>query len=860
MKKPNKLLMAGASLCLVYSAPSVSQDDSILIDEIVITGRKREESLQEVPISISVLGASLINDAGILDQQDLFDMTPGLHYDEEIDRNSALPSIRGVQSNEIATNRTKVTAFIDGMPILGSQGSIGFGNLQQVEIYRGPQSAAFGRSTFGGAINYITKDPGEEFEGSVNVNVSDYGTKIVGASFGGPVTDNFGYLVDLSYEDSSAPDEYIADDGTEYGARSGESISAKFVFNPTDELEVELAFSHVETADGPTAEYFLSGDARDACFDGTAVTGMDAGVYQTGTFSCDWSQGATIRAQNDRAAALAASGETDEDALFIAASQSLPESEVGSFDTRDRVTAQFDYALDSGAAFQVSAFYGEEDYVRGDGGAGDIGEVLSITADGDGTYTLDTGNLGTIMSDPTNIEEQYLEMRWVSPSDERFRYVVGGSYYNYDFLTNLYFGGYGAVLQGADAIARYDALLGNDGLTTSVGFPTQVFSETATNIGGFFNLTYDLTDRATLSFEGRYQSDDVGGTDTTSGESGSVDTKAFLPRLSLNYNVNDDMSFYGQISKGNNPGGVNVGFFNPSLIDVLDNGVDDGLDADGDGDSRSIYVTYDSDTFASFEEETLINYELGMKGSAFDGVFQYAAAIYMMDWSDQAQSVNLSWNDPTYVGAPVDFTENRTVINQGDLDMKGIEFEGTYLINDNWNVRATLGYLDATYADYCSVDGLNYVADDDSRIVAQSETNPYECLDVSGLDVYEQPELSGSLSPSYNADLGNTGLAWSARADILFESEEWLDQANIAKSEAVTTMNLSLGLNADNWSATLYINNLTDDDTPLQYSTDTDYTLAEDADILTATGDAQSNYLITPRAPRTIGLRASYNF
>ena len=56
--------------------------------------------------------------------------------------------------------------------------------------------------------------------------------------------------------------------------------------------------------------------------------------------------------------------------------------------------------------------------------------------------------IGAIMSDPTDITETYAEIRWVSPEDERLRYVVGASYYDYDFLTTIYFGGYGAIARG----------------------------------------------------------------------------------------------------------------------------------------------------------------------------------------------------------------------------------------------------------------------------------------------------------------------------------------------------------------------------------------------------------------------------
>lgn len=892
MKNNHKLLMGGVALSLFCSAPAYSQEGFVL-EEITVTARKREESLTEVPVSISVLGESLIKDAGILTQQDLFALTPGIHYDEAIDRNSALPSVRGVQSNEIATNRTKVTAFIDGMPVLGSQGNVQFGSVAQVEVYRGPQSAAFGRSTFGGAINYVTKDPGEELEGSVNVDVDDYGKRILGGSYGGPITDKLGFLVDFNVEDSSSPDEFTASDGLQYGERTSESFGAKLVFAPNEALEMELSFTHVESDDAPSVEYFISEAARNNCWDGTVVDDMGDNLIATGELDCDWSQGASIQAQNDRTIAIANdangygyTGQDLEDALFIAESQSV---DGRTLDEKDRLQFQMDYSREDGSLIQVSAFYGEEDYVRGNDGSqnsgeGTTGEALAVVGGAGAFEVVGMGmgatSVGTIMSDPTQIEEQYLEVRWVSPAENRLRYVVGGSYYDYDFLTTLYFGGYGAVQAGDEAVQRYLDLTGVD-----VTVANQIFSESATNIGAFFNASYDLTENLTVTAEGRYQSDDVGGTDSASGESDNVVTKAFLPRLSFNYAIDEDTSFYGQIAKGNNPAGVNVGLFHPEAIANLDNGIPDGLgvdtpagidtnaactgsDADIDNDDcRSRYVTYGSDTYVNFEEETLINYELGFKGTAFDGRFTYATAIFFMDWQDQTQTLNLDWGDPEADGADaLEFTTNRTQINEGDLEMKGIEFEGSYRISEGFSIRGQFSYLSAEYKDFCSLDLVGSLLDTDASRFVSDPVSGETCYDVSGFDVEQQPAWSGSLSPSFNGNLGDSNLRWNARADIRFSDSEYLDATNVTETTAYTTMNLSAGLSAESWDVTLYINNATDNDTPLRYDSDDDFTIDQGVDstptgLLTANGvDNHRNILITPRQQRTIGLRAAYRF
>ncbi len=835
----------------IGSAQETDEEQARRLDQVTVTARKREETLQEVPVSISVLDKSLLNDARILSQNELFELVPGIHYDEFIDRNSAAPSVRGVQSNEVATNRTKVTQFIDGMPVLGSQGNIQFENVEQVEVYRGPQSAAFGRSTFGGAVNYITRDPGAEFEGRVLADFDDYGKQRISGLIGGPITDKIGFMLAANWEDSDAPSDFLASDNTQYGALSSEALSGKLVFNPTDALEIELTFSHVESEDGPSIAYFISQDARDACFDGTLYSNMGVGVYATGTLECDWTQGQPIYAQNDREAVLAASGETDPDKLFIAEMQSLTPDLVGGKDERDRVSLQVDYQTDSGALLQFSAFSGDESYIRGnDGSRQDTVPMLIIPGMGVPWQWVTMADpmanppqvvqVGDIMSDPSDISETYAEVRWVSPGENRLRYVIGASYYSYDFLTDLYFGGYEAVLQGQSSIDRYQALTG-----VNLGVPTQVFQEEATNTSVFFNLTYDVTERLSLSAEGRYQSDDAGGVDSRSGQGGAVTTDAFLPRLSFTYTVNDNTSFYGQIAKGNNPGGVNVGFFNPDIIANLD----------GPGQA---YVTYDSTTFRYFEEETLYNYELGMKGSAFDNRLVYAAAVFYMDWQDQAQSVNLNWDDPNAPpGPPVPFTTNRTFINEGDVEMSGIEFEGNMLFTENFTLRLTASYLNADYADYCNVSLLGTGLDTDPGRVVQKDA--YSCYDVSGFRVAENPSFAASLSPVYRGQLGATGWGWNSRLDIRHQGSEYLDAANVAETTGYTTVNLSAGVDNDNWQLTAYVNNLTEEDTPIRYGRATDYSITTDTAGLGPV-NYQSNYLIVPRQGRTVGLRVGYNF
>lgn len=450
MKTIKRLIVITTTYCLFGMAPVLAATEeeveeeiqartgSASIDEITVTARKREETLQDIPVSASVVSDVLIDEAGITDLYDLFEMIPGIHYDEEDDRLAALPSIRGVQANDVASNRTKVTAFIDGIPVLGSQGSIGFNGFQQVEVYRGPQSAAFGRSTFAGAINYVTRDPGEECSAELGLNVSDYGTRIGTLNVDLPLTETFGMLLSASYEDSTSPDEYHANangnrgeriiggqtvnalqsDGTEYGARSGANLSGKLVFEPSDDLKFSMTFAHVETEDQQAPTLFLTEEARNECFNKGGLY-ADAGMmapYLVGEFDCDWNNFRELYVQHDIEAFLQANpaylsylvntaqqpvvdmgmivgpgavpqtinGTTysvEEQTLLMARSYSIPEDDRGTSSDRDRFTFQVDKVFANDSAVQFSYMMSEESFLR---------------AQSSGFYYYDPDNIGIV--------------------------------------------------------------------------------------------------------------------------------------------------------------------------------------------------------------------------------------------------------------------------------------------------------------------------------------------------------------------------------------------------------------------------------------------------------------------------------
>lgn len=162
-------------------------------------------------------------------------------------------------SNEIATYRQKVTTFLDGMPILGQQGSVPFTVIQQVEVLRGPQSAAFGRSTFGGAINYTTQDPGDIFEGDVSLDVGTDGILGIGSSNSGPLIEGvLGGLIAVESNERDGESDWVTPaEGFTLGGESSQNALVKLVYTPTDNMALEFRYKKLEVDNEQTARAFF---------------------------------------------------------------------------------------------------------------------------------------------------------------------------------------------------------------------------------------------------------------------------------------------------------------------------------------------------------------------------------------------------------------------------------------------------------------------------------------------------------------------------------------------------------------------------------------------------------------------------
>ncbi|MGB1876695.1 MAG: TonB-dependent receptor, partial [Rhodospirillaceae bacterium] len=248
-----------ASVAIGFAA----EDAAAQIEEILVTARKREESLQEIPMSITAFDAAALERNRIQNIDDLAKYTPGLVFDGGFVPQDTRPQIRGLPATR---GRPPVGIMIDGIDVSSeSMLTAGGGMLanlrlidaERIEVVKGPQSALYGRVAFGGAINYISKKPGDEFTGNFTADVGDYGQFELRGALSGPVSDKVSLGINAAF---AKHDGYYENalDGQELGGFESGGFSIAAHFEPTDNFTMDTRVSYSEDNYAPRAQTLLS--------------------------------------------------------------------------------------------------------------------------------------------------------------------------------------------------------------------------------------------------------------------------------------------------------------------------------------------------------------------------------------------------------------------------------------------------------------------------------------------------------------------------------------------------------------------------------------------------------------------------
>lgn len=180
-----------STVLLAVSAHTPLHAQTSDMEEIVVTARKREESLQDVPVAITAISGAELEARGYAQARDLFASTPGLYFSQTGQRQNDEQfylTIRGVGSAPVV--EPSVGLFVDGIYITSLGWSSDFLDLERIEVLRGPQGALFGRNTEGGAVSIVTRKPDQTVRGRVMAEAAEFGSFKMSGATSGPLSDN----------------------------------------------------------------------------------------------------------------------------------------------------------------------------------------------------------------------------------------------------------------------------------------------------------------------------------------------------------------------------------------------------------------------------------------------------------------------------------------------------------------------------------------------------------------------------------------------------------------------------------------------------------------------------------------------
>ena len=656
MKLIHKLTVLSLMIAMVsFALPTnlYAQDGALAIEEIIVTSRKREESLLDVPVTVTAFGAKDIERMALDELPDFVNFTPGFHYSEHSvgkgGRFNRRLIFRGMNPRTDRQTRQGATVFIDGAPILGSEiGSTD--NYERIEIIKGPQSAYFGRSTFSGAINAVTKTPGDEWKSRISVEAANYGTTNISGQIEGPLSDTLSMRLSARNYDTDGEYDNASDPGTTLGAESTQDISLSLFAQPSDKLSVKVRLHSWVDDDGPSVGVFVANPEHPGLFNcspGGATAGGggkwlcgDVPYLGSSLVGMDTILTPTLQDKYFSSAMIASY-----DRIF------QPKQAMGLERHAKEASLVIDYEMDNGMTLSFITASHENEYSSFEDfdrrvTSGKLGNYLGFMASAD-TYNMTL----------TKNKDSSSEIRLTSADDKPLTWMLGASYTEIEARLVGY-----SVLWGGSPNP-------NQNISTFDPETRAVFA----------SVSYDINDTLSLSVEARKQEDKV--IEGTAGSEPLQNTfSSTTPRVILDYKPREGLTCYAIYAQGVNPGQFNAGLLGRTQGEL------DQITAQGGGG-------------ISVDEEEITNIEFGVKTRFLDDRAQITAAVYFSDWENAIAPEILTIVNAAGAGENIQVNSNG-----GQADLSGLEIEGTYLVSDNWTIDMTYSLNKSEINDFESPD------------------------------------------------------------------------------------------------------------------------------------------------------------
>ncbi len=488
----------------IQSTAQVPTSSSQLIDEIVVTARKREESLLEVPVAVTAISAQLIEDLHLVRLNDVARHTPGFSFTSATGRQPASdrPVMRGITTIRNGISNANVAAtFIDGIYLGGSAQSTDLYNLERIEIIRGPQAAQYGRGTFAGALNYVTRRPTSELQGELIVTGAEHQTFELGGWFSGPlIDDRLAFFMAAGHRQYGG--EYKnSRDGSTVGGEESNNITTKLYWTPLDELDITLKLGLQKTDDDHYSIYLQPRTLNNCCF--RDVDAPRAREYYVGI------------------------GQTSEQVTLFTDLLNAA-GDAGTQLDRELIALDIDWRLPGGYTINSLTGYVDDELERGFDASLAAYDPLPFLP---GFFT---------QIDELEQTDFSQELRLLSPDDGALRWSAGVYYYQ------------GTFEETVDNRVYLDP---SGVLVVAPNF-TPLTEDRIENLAVFGGADWDFSRHWNASIELRWARDEITVTNRSNDGAGLLlerfreDFSSFTPRFTLSYSRDEEVHYYLNIAKG----------------------------------------------------------------------------------------------------------------------------------------------------------------------------------------------------------------------------------------------------------------------------------------------------------------------
>lgn len=846
MKRSLRVVLLAAtvftpSLAMAQDAPAEEGG----IKDIVVTARKTSETLSDAPVAVSVVTSEKINELGLNSIDDFAKQSTGISFSQAFGRTTDRPVIRG-QSNVLAGVQAGVETgaayFVDGVYYQGDIQGFDPQSIERVEVIKGPQSALYGRNTYAGAINYITKDPSKDLTISGRARAAEHDEyEIAGSVSGQLIPDVFGFRAGGRFYKYGG--EYTNQlTGKKVGNEKTTSAYLTLQLEPSSDIKWRTRVNWQHDEDGPLA-IFLQGAAANNCKPGyrspryrTAspfVPLAPAVLASTNTnqFFCG-----TIQPQPNNV-------RLNTDPLLI--NPVLGTRDGTAFDGIENkqvlVTSVLDWNL-GGSGWMIHALGGWRKNYNYFGTDSDHSDAFAYFA-GTAASTLNTEP--AFANTNRDVQKDVsAELRLSTPEDKPIRAMIGGFYYKQNFETTdiTFASGKGALALGTDG-SQY-ATVENKAIFGLVEWDiTDALSVTAELRHA--KETKTLIDRATAASifcageSGRAATFGFAGTCRGAGSFSGTD-----PRITVNYTTPGGTLIYAVFATGRKPGG-----FNGTA----------GVTAE---------TQYPGTQFVNYLPEKSKGGELGVKFDALDRRLRVNVTGFYNELTDYQLTTSIP--NPAGTGAVTSI-----VSNAGKAQTNGLELEITAAPADNLLINLGLSYVDAKFTEGCDAD--EFILNSGGLRPNFDTRNPTAAgkalCDISGRKLPLGSPIIVNGSVSWSKELNSNGLEFFANSNFSYEDAKYIQVDNLAKTGDAFLLNARLGIKTANFSIAVFGRNLTDEDSiplatrwfDLRYGAGTTglppaASVSFDgrpAQIETGTPRA---FFATLRRGRTFGVEASVNF